>query len=189
MTRRTAAALAATLAVFTFVACGSDDNTQEPITASEVPVIEDSGGLPLADPDNVGDPPPVEGLCAPGESPCEDTPVVDAEVNDLPSTNSGMTVDRGLTISEALGGNATGVVAVNGHLYDEGAGPHLCERLIGLGERYGCEGSLIPVENLDIESLGTSVVIHNGLTYTEELLTLFGEIVDGTLIVDNLITG
>ena len=51
----------------------------------------------------------------------------------------------------------------------------------------GRDGQHIPVTNLDSDTLGTSVVFHDGLTYTEDHLTLFGELVDGSLIVDNLV--
>ena len=90
---------------------------------------------------------------------------------------------------EALATDATGILAVKGHFFDDGTGPRLCEGLVGLGERYGCDGQHISVTNLDSDTLGTSVVFHDGLTYTEDLLTLFGELVDGSLIVDNLVAG
>lgn len=102
-------------------------------------------------------------------------------------SSSGMTVDGGLSVSEALDSDAagvTGVLAVKGHLYDEGAGAALCETLTGGGERYICGGPLLPVEGLDLEPLRDAVIIHDGLTYTEDEITLLGEIVDGTFVVD-----
>ena len=76
------------------------------------------------------------------------------------------------------------MLAVKGHLYDEGAGAALCETLTGGGERYICGGPLLPVEGLDLEPIRDAVIIHDGLTYTEEEITVLGEIVDGTLVVD-----
>jgi hypothetical protein len=126
--------------------------------------------------------------------------VVNPDVSDLPSTGDEgpvlgatdavivvPTIDGGLTISEALATDATGILAVKGHFFDDGTGPRLCEGLVGLGERYGCDGQHISVTNLDSDTVGTFVVFHDGLTYTEDLLTLFGELVDGSLIVDNLV--
>ena len=100
---------------------------------------------------------------------------------------SGMTVAGGLRVSEALDGDATGVtgvLAVKGHLYDDGEGTALCETLTGGGERYICGGPLLPVEGLDLEPIRDAVIIHDGLTYTEEEITVLGEIIDGTLVVD-----
>ena len=54
-------------------------------------------------------------------------------------------MDGGLSVSEALDSEATGVtgvLAVKGHLYDEGAGAALCETLTGGGERYTCDPHL-----------------------------------------------
>ena len=102
-------------------------------------------------------------------------------------SSSGMTVEGGLSVSEALDSDATGVtgvLAVKGHLYDEGMGAALCETLTGGGERYTCGGPLLPVEGLDLESIRDAVIIHDGLTYTEEEITVLGEIVDGSLVVD-----
>ena len=105
----------------------------------------------------------------------------------LVDSSSGMIVDGGLSVSEALDSAAAdvmGVLAVKGHLYDEGEGAALCETLTGGGERYTCSGRLLPVEGLDLEPIRDSVIIHDGLTYTEEEITVLGEIVDGILVVD-----
>lgn len=175
-------------------ACGSDG---EPgLSTGDVATIEDSDGLPLAD--DTGDTPVVSGMCAPGEPDCEDTLVKDTGVQDLPDpsgrdehagdppVSSGMTIDGGMTVSEAVATGATGVLAVKGQLFDDGTGLQLCEGLVGLGERYGCDGKHIWVINVDLETVGASVVYHDGIVYTEEVVTLLGELVDGSLIVDNL---
>jgi hypothetical protein len=93
-------------------------------------------------------------------------------------------------VSEALDSDAagvTGVLAVRGHVYDDGTGAALCESLTGGGERYTCGGPLLPIEGLDVERIGDAVIIHNGLTYTEEEITVIGEIVDGILVVDPMV--
>lgn len=105
-------------------------------------------------------------------------------------SSSGMTVGGGLSVSEALDSQAmgvTGVLAVTGHLYDEGDGTALCESLTGDGERYICGGPLLFVAGLDLELIREAVIIHDGLTYTEEEITVFGEIVDGILVVDRTV--
>ncbi len=123
--------------------------------------------------------------CVENDPDCQDT-MVDA--GDGPVASSGgMTVDGGLTVTEALQGQAngtSGVIAVRGHLYDDGTGPHLCEALTGGGERYTCGGQLLPLSSLNTDALGDRVVMHNGLTYTEEEITVLGELIDGVLVVD-----
>ena len=115
----------------------------------------------------------------------EELPVLD----DDGGTSLGMPIDGGLTVSEALATEATGTLAVKGHLFDDGTGPQLCEGLVGLGEQYGCDGEHIALTNLDLATIGDALVFHEGLTYTEDAVTLFGELVDGSFIVDSLVTG
>ena len=187
-------------------ACGSNEDTVDTVptsVATDTPADHDPGELPVVGDDQVVDTPEVAGMCAPGEPDCEDTVVVDPQVSDLPSptdedavmitsgdaVTSGMVIEGGLTISEALATDATGTLAVKGHLFDDGTGPQLCEDLIGLGERYGCDGEHISITNFDSAVAGDDIVIHDGLTYTEELITVFGELVDGSLVVDNLVAG
>ena len=139
------------------------------------------------------------GQCAEDTPDCDDAAVIDEDaapdVSQPPTSDgggavdsaSGMTVAGGLRVSEALDGDATGVtgvLAVKGHLYDDGEGTALCETLTGGGERYICGGPLLPVEGLDLEPIREAVIIHDGLTYTEEEITVLGEIIDGTLVVD-----
>jgi len=183
-------------------ACGSNADTANTVPNAETTENGETGELPVASDDQVVDTPVVQGLCAPGEPDCEDTLVIDPPVSDLPppddeppvtatsggSVISAMTIEGGLTISEALATDATGILAVNGHFFDDGTGPGLCEGLIGLGERYGCDGEHISITNFD-GAAGNNVVIHDGLTYTEELITVFGELVDGSLVIDNLVAG
>jgi hypothetical protein len=192
------------LAVFTAVflimgACGAEADL-EPTTA-EVPTIDDPKGLPLADAG--ADVPIAVGLCAPGEPECVDTIVTDLDVQDLPdasdrsapkqdevdaTVSSGMAVEGGLSISEALSSEATGVIAVRGHLFDDGNGLRFCEGLVGLGERYGCDGEVMAINGFDPTQV-PEVVFFEGTTYTEVEITLFGEIVDGAFAVNDLVTG
>jgi len=181
-------------------ACGSAVEAVDTVPNADTTESGETGQLPVVGDDQVVDAPVVQGMCAQGEPDCEDTLVVDPPVSDLPSNSeveqpvtavsgdsviSGMTIEGGLTISEALAGDATGILAVKGHFFDDGTGPGLCEGLIGLGERYGCDGEHISITNFDSAAAGDDLVIHNGLTYTEELITLFGELVDGSLVIDH----
>ncbi len=177
-------ALLATLALAA-AACGSTGTTQDTTTSDDTTATDDTtddtGELPPAGADEAGDPPAVTGVCAPDEPDCEDTIVVDPDVGDLPSTRdeepttgaargeatSGFTIDGGLTISEALATSATGILAVKGHLFDDGTGAQLCEGLVGLGDSYGCDGAHISVTNLDLDTVGSSLVVDNGVTYTK----------------------
>ena len=139
------------------------------------------------------------GQCAQDTPDCDDTELIDDDAgpdtaepqtsdgSDAVESSSGMAVDGGLSVSEALDSQATGVtgvLAVKGHLYDDGGGTALCETLTGGGERYICGGPLLLVEGLNLEPIREAVIIHDGLTYTEEEITVLGEIVDGILVVD-----
>lgn len=185
--------------LLTAAACGSDSDPGS--TTSDAPIVDDGGGLPLAD----GEPPDVpfaEGACLPDEPECEDTLVEEPDVRDLPdaptedpnkepagtAADSGMTASGGLTIPEALATDASGTIAIRGHLFDDGGGLQLCESLIGLGERYGCDGQRISVTDLDAKQV-PEIVLFEGTTYTEEQITLFGELIDRTLVVDQLVAG
>ena len=189
------------LAAFIFVAasCGSDDDAA--VVTGDAPQIGDvEDGLPLADADS--DAPVVSGACVPDEPECEDTLVEDPVVQDLPDTTDddvgsevtgdvaslGMTVDGGLTISEALVTDAAGIIAVHGHLFDDGTGLQLCDGLIGLGEKYGCDGESFAVSNLDPAQV-PDIVYLEGTTYTESEITLFGTLNEGTFTVDPLVAG
>jgi hypothetical protein len=176
------------------VSCGSsgDEETVTDEELSETVGIDD--GLPLADDeaDSVGD----ESPCVEGEPDCEDVIAGDTQAEDLPDSSdddqsvagSGMTVDGGLSIAEALAGDTTGVLAIRGHLFDDGSGLRLCERLVGAGERYACDGRWVDVTNVDSDAV-PDIVFLEGTTYTENEITLFGELIDGVLVVDPLVTG
>jgi hypothetical protein len=187
-------------------ACGSTaTDTTGGNPAEAVPVGDQ---LPLADADGDGDG-VVSAGCALGEPLCDDTVVVPNEGTDLQpvadgepiegpppiepqpepdpgqSISSGMPANGGITVSAALATETTGILAVQGHLYDDGSGPRLCESLEGGGERYICGGANVQVKGLDSESL----VYHEDYAYTEETVVLFGSLDSGILTIDSLVTG
>lgn len=99
----------------------------------------------------------------------------------------GVPGDGGLTVTEALDGGASGVIAVRGFLFDDGSGPRLCE---ALAESFPpqCGGASISVSG----HVGTSdvpLVSEQGVTWTDQPVTLFGEVLDGKLVVNPTATG
>jgi hypothetical protein len=151
--------------------------------------------------DNPGDTPAVSGVCAPDEPDCDDTLVVgDDEPEPLPSdpepvigtggdpvSSGGMLVDGGLTVSEALATDATGIIAVQGFLLDDGTSARLCEVL---AESYPpqCGGASIPVTGYE-EVISDRLSNAQGVTWTDDYVSLLGEIVDGTLVVNAAVSG
>lgn len=173
-------------------ACGDDADTQTD-TGAET----DTADLPVNE-EETGDDVISEPACLPDEPDCDDTVVVPDEAEDLGSddetsgedaSSSGMTVDGGLTIAEALATDATGVLAVKGHGFVTEDGALLCESLAPGGERYECGGASLAVENLDLDTTGAEIVHHAGLSYTDGEITVFGQLVDGVLVIDPLVTG
>jgi hypothetical protein len=173
--------------VFFAAACGDSDSDGQVDSGAgdEIPVNPD------ADVDDTDVSP--EPMCIEDEPDCDDTAVIPDEGQDLPSdgdaVSSGMPVNGGLTVSEALATDATGILAVRGHAFIESDVSRICESLAPGGERYECGGASVEVENLDLDALGATVVIHDGLTYSDNEITVFGELVDGVLVLDMLVTG
>ncbi len=181
-------------AVFTVIimlsaACGSSESDPG---AEELPINTDSGD----------ETPITESACLPDEPECDDTIGVSDGGQDLPAPaddsetgggsgeiSTGMPVAGGLSVSDALATDASGILAVSGYGFEDGDGVRLCESLASGAERYECGGASIFVENLDLEATGADVVIHDGLTYTQEELTLFGELVEGVFVVGDTVTG
>lgn len=161
---------------------------------------EESALLPLND--NPDDTPVVTGMCAPGEPDCVDTIVVGGnEPQDLPNDDTGpdvdsdarsvlsggMPADGGLSISATLTTEATGVIAVQGFLFDDGTGVRLCE---ALAESYPpqCGGASIPVTGYEEV---TTIPLSNAqdVIWSDQPVTLFGEVVGGALIVSRTTSG
>lgn len=161
------------LLVAVVAACGDD------ATGEELPVNTDA-------------PPAAAGACLVDEPDCDDIGVPDGGELPLPSDDSevvtgGMVAGDGLTVSEALTGDAEGVIAVSGFLFDDGSGPVLCEVL---AESFPpqCGGASVPVEGYE-EAVDVPLVSEQGVTWTDQPLTLFGEIVDGTFVIDPTVLG
>lgn len=167
------------------VACG-DGTVDEAPTASLPPA---AGG---------DQPPAASGACLEGEPDCVDTGVVNAPplpledeepnvVSGGGAVSGGMTVNGGLEVSEALATDAVGIIAVQGYLLDDGTGALLCE---ALAESYPpqCGGASIPVTGYE-EAIDVPLANASGVTWTDDRVTLFGEIVEGVLVVDPTVAG
>ncbi len=182
--------LVAVLAIVA-AACGDDD---EPAAAPSP--TAPAAGDPASLPPNPNDDPaaPIAGACLEGEPDCQDIGVP-TEPQDLPIAPedpnmepgdvvapSGMVVGGGLTVSQALETDAEGIIAVQGFLFIVDGEARLCE-LLAESFPAQCGGASLPVTNYE-EVLGTPTIEEQGVTWTDEVVTFLGEIVDGTLVVD-----
>ena len=174
-------------------ACGDDDDPAASPSPTTAVSAEDPASLP---PNPNEDPAPsIAGACLAGEPDCQDNPALGdpQDLPDLPEDPgtgetvepSGMLVGGGLTVSEALATDATGIIAVQGFLFVVGGEARLCE-LLAESFPPQCGGADIPVTNYE-EVLGTPIQEAQGVTWTDEVVTFLGEIVDGTLVVDPLV--
>jgi len=135
-----------------------------------------------------GDEPVVAGLCTEDEPDCDDVGVIpgdetnDSTDSDEPVTQSGGALaGSGLTVPEALGTDATGVIAVRGFLFDDGSGLRLCEVL---AESFPpqCGGAHLVIDGLtfgDVPNLpeaeDVTVTTEQNVTWTDSFVTLLGE--------------
>ena len=136
--------------------------------------------------------PAAAGACLADEPDCNDIGVP-ADGGELPlPADDGEVVTDGmaaepLTVSEAVVFDTDGVIAVQGFLFDDGSGPVLCEVL---AESFPpqCGGASVAVSGHE-EAVDVPFVTEQGVTWTDQPLVLFGEYVDGTLVVDPTVLG
>ena len=174
-TRRLAVLLAALMMIA--AACSSADSDDP----AQVPVNDQPDANPIA-----------TGACIIDEPNCDDTAVTE-EPQVLPGDNSdavssgGMTVDGGLSVSEALAGGVSGVLAVQGFIVDDGNGAKLCE---SLAESFPaqCGGASMPVSGYEA-AVTAPFINEQNVTWTDTTVSLFGEIVDGTFVVASGVSG
>jgi hypothetical protein len=180
--------LVALLAVLALVAaaCGTGDDrsaSAAPVGGSEEPAVLP----PNSKPDTT---PPLAGACLEGEPECNDTAapgdvpsdLPPPDVPDTPLSPTGVLVDGGLTVAEALATDATGVIAVKGFLLVDDQGARLCE-LLAESLPPQCGGSAIAITGYE-EMLSTPLSNAQGVTWTDQYASFLGEIVDGVLVVD-----
>lgn len=161
-------------------ACGDDSGTE-------------TGDLPVNTGDT-GDDVSTEPACLPDEPDCEDTSVVPDEGEDLGTVDdgtvsSGMTVDGGLTIEEALTRSpADGIIAVKGLFYRDDTGVFLCG-LLAESLPPQCGGAVLALEGPAEDTIDVPIESAQGVQWTNETVSLFGTVSDGVLTVDPLVTG
>ena len=154
---RRLAVVLATVAVIA-AACGSGDDQPE--------------GAPLA-----------PGVAA--DEPADSPPINDgpaAAPNDPVTPGVPWSPELSMSVSDALSGDVSGAAAVKGFLVVDAGGARLCEVL---AESYPpqCGGEALPITNYE-EFLGVPVQEAQGVTWTDDVVSFVGMIVDGTLVVD-----
>ena len=157
-------------------ACGGAATDEElPVDTGADPAPAAAGGACL------GDEPDCNDIGVPSDGGELPLPSDDGEV-----VTGGM-VAAPLTVSEALVSDIGGVIAVQGFLFDDGAGPMLCETL---AESFPpqCGGESLSVSGHE-EAVDVPIVTEQGVMWTDQSLVLFGEIVDGALAVDPTVLG
>ncbi len=134
---------------------------------------DDAAALPT----NAGADPDIAAACLEGEPDCNDTP--GGEPQDLPNSGD---VDGEpiavMTIADAA--SASGQVTVTGFLVNVAGESRLCE---ALAESFppqcgGASITLTGLDQIDPDDLKTE----GDVTWTDNAVTVFGEMVDGTLV-------
>ena len=136
----------------------------------------DSDDAATADlPINDGNDPGIAAACLEGEPDCNDTP--GGEPQDLPS---GGDDEPTAVLSVADAANAAGQVTVTGFLIDVAGESRLCESLAESFPPQCGEASitLTSLDQIDPDELKTE----GDVTWTDYPVTVFGEMVDGTLV-------
>ena len=90
--------------------------------------------------------------------------------------------EHSMSVSEILSADAAGAAAVKGFLLVDAGGARLCDVL---AESYPpqCGAEALPITNYE-EFLVVPVQEAQGVTWTDDVVSFIGLIVDGTLIVD-----
>ena len=166
------------------LACGGGESIDR--ASGDLSPAEFSSDDPVAE----GSSPKVSDACLAGAADCDDVPGNTDEplfIGDEPRFGtdpgagvSGMVVDDGLSIADALATDATGPIAVQGFVVADDSGIRLCD---ALAESYPpqCGGDSIEVGDLttvDPDELNSA----QGVMWTDHRVTIIGEIIDGVLV-------
>ena len=136
------------------------------------------------------DAPGVGLLCPEDEPDCiEDTdlpvPSDGPEPADGPSS-SGLVAEEGLSVGEALNSEVEGIIAVSGFLIMDEEGARLCE-LIAESMPPQCGSPSVVLEGFDASLEETNT--QQGITWSDFPIIIFGELVNGVLVVDPGVNG
>ena len=135
------------------------------------------------------------GACLEGEPDCQDIggqqggeplPLPSGDEPGADVTSDGMIVEP-ITVTDARSLDAGVLVAVQGFLFDDGSGPRLCE-VLAESVPPQCGENSIPVANYE-EMIDVPIQSEQGVSWTDQPVTLLGSIDGGTLVVDPLVTG
>ena len=130
-------------------------------------------------------PPGAAGACLEGTPDCNDTPQLGGEdlpppdLSDEPAPAPG--AEGTLTVSDALESGTLSGASVTGFLVIDESGARLCEALAESMPPQ-CAGASIPVTGYE-ERVDVPLISEQGVSWTDDLVALDGEIVDGTLVV------
>lgn len=143
---------------------------------------DDAASLPPAGSDTAGNGDPAT-TCLAGEPDCADVPgnaAAPLDLADAAGSDSGMAADGGLTVAEALESAATGTIAVKGFIVEAAGEARLCDALAESFPPQCGEASvqLGTLDQVDPESLSSE----GNVRWTDATVTVFGELIDGTLI-------
>lgn len=136
--------------------------------------------------DGTGDQPVTQGACIETEPDCEDTVAEPLPLNDDEAVSPGMgaVAGNGLTVAEAIASDLDETLAVGGFLLADADGVRLCDVL---AESYPpqCAGEgALTVEGLDLDEYPVEEA--EGVRWTNDLVVIFGQVLDGVLVVDQL---
>jgi hypothetical protein len=169
-------------------ACGTSDEESAP--TAPIGGTDEPSALPINP--NPDDTPVISGACAEGEPDCNDTVAIDDEPQDLPPPGddvvpSGMLVDGGLTVGDALAVSRAGPIAVKGFLLIDDDGARLCE---ALAESFPpqCGGVFVAIDGFE-EVLNAPLSNAQGISWTDQHVSFLGEFVDGAFIVNATVSG
>jgi hypothetical protein len=104
-----------------------------------------------------------------------------------PAPTPGAATGPGLTVEEAMASDLEGPLLVRGMLLADDESTRLCD---ALAESYPpqCGGRFLRVEGLDLATM-TGLTSAEGVTWSEGLVKLLGDVEDETLVVSATATG
>jgi hypothetical protein len=147
---------------------------------------DDAAALPAAGSDSAGNG-DLTATCLAGEPDCADVPgntAAPLDPGDDSGSGLGMAVDGGLTVAAALETDATGTLAVQGFIVETAGEARLCDVLLESYPPQCGDASVLldGLDQVDPESLSSE----GNVRWTDTVVTIYGELVDGTLVATPL---